>query len=305
MCGGEYNGLDNTTNNSESEKNTRADEAYKEQKASGGNTGAGGAVVVITPSVAPSDAAAYFVAGVDVSSIDDLTQDEIDQLTMYCASASRSPDWEFACDTAELGTDIRDARWRAYCAANPELCEAEFQSSLMSIVITVEIVATAVLLLDLIPADEAIPGAMVIDTRSRLLVLADRIARLRDSIKATAGMPTRQGTVARTGNPQPDPAAEQLQARLGGQSRSHFAEDPIEREFDVISDRFVAQTKPDGFTLNKDWRVQAKATIEWARKTGRASYFHFDGPPDPDVIRKLREYAQRYNVPIYVDTRPF
>ena len=38
-----------------------------------------------------------------------------------------------------------------------------------------------------------------------------------------------------------DAAADELAKRIGGQSRSAFADDPIQREFDVISDQYIAQ----------------------------------------------------------------
>ena len=41
-----------------------------------------------------------------------------------------------------------------------------------------------------------------------------------------------------------DAAADELAKRIGGQSRSAFVDDPIQREFDVISDQYIAQAKP-------------------------------------------------------------
>ena len=66
-----------------------------------------------------------------------------------------------------------------------------------------------------------------------------------------------------------DPAADKLAARLGGESRVRFSLDPNGREFDVVSDAFIAQTKPGGLTLGSDFRAQAKKTFEFAIQTAR------------------------------------
>ena len=49
----------------------------------------------------------------------------------------------------------------------------------------------------------------------------------------------------------PDAAADALAERLGGESRMKFDSDPIGREFDAISDEYVAQTKPALQQVNK------------------------------------------------------
>jgi hypothetical protein len=104
--------------------------------------------------------------------------------------------------------------------------------------------------------------------------------------------------------PKPDPAADALAKRIGGVSRVKFANDPSGREFDVISDRFVAQSKPANFKLGSAFRNQARATFEAAAKTGRSPYFHFEGPPEPSVIAKIQEYADRYGIEPVIDTQP-
>ncbi|WP_411342693.1 restriction endonuclease fold toxin [Paenibacillus sp. WLX1005] len=55
-----------------------------------------------------------------------------------------------------------------------------------------------------------------------------------------------------------DPAADKLAERIGGESRVKFSNDPKGREFDAISDKFVAQSKPALNTLNKTVREQMK-----------------------------------------------
>ncbi|MFC3438183.1 restriction endonuclease fold toxin, partial [Nocardia seriolae] len=102
-----------------------------------------------------------------------------------------------------------------------------------------------------------------------------------------------------------DPDADKLAERLGGRSRVSFSSDSKGREFDTISDEYVAQAKPADFQVNKAFRDQAKATFDAAQETGRKVYYHFDGPPQPGVINKLQEYSQRYNIPLVIDTEPF
>ncbi|MGW6249382.1 putative T7SS-secreted protein [Streptomyces roseolus] len=102
----------------------------------------------------------------------------------------------------------------------------------------------------------------------------------------------------------PDADADKLAEKLGGEPRRRFANDPDGREFDAISDEYVAQAKPADFTLNKKFRKQAQATFEAALQSGRTPYFHFDGPPGPGVIDKLQEYGRRYGVEPVIDTTP-
>lgn len=49
----------------------------------------------------------------------------------------------------------------------------------------------------------------------------------------------------------PDAAANLLAVRIGGESRVKFANDPDGREFDVVSDEYIAQVKPDLSTYGK------------------------------------------------------
>ena len=100
-----------------------------------------------------------------------------------------------------------------------------------------------------------------------------------------------------------DPAADALAEKLGGESRVKF--ENLANEFDAVSDLYVAQTKPANFKLGSDFRDQAKVTFEAAIKSGRTPYFHFDGPPYPDVLQKLAAYAERYCIRPVIDTTPF
>jgi hypothetical protein len=101
-----------------------------------------------------------------------------------------------------------------------------------------------------------------------------------------------------------DPAASALAERLNGWPSVRFDWDATEREFDAVSDLFVAQSKPADFQIGSTFRNQAKATFEAALKTGRTPYFHFEGPPRPQVIEKLAEYESRYGIKSVVDTKP-
>ncbi|MGW4199838.1 putative T7SS-secreted protein [Streptomyces sp. NPDC004726] len=102
----------------------------------------------------------------------------------------------------------------------------------------------------------------------------------------------------------PDPAADALAERLGGESRVKFEHDPAGREIDAISDDYVAQSKPGGMQMGSALRNQAKATFEYAIQSGRTPYFHFDGEPGPGVINKLKEYGRRYGIEPVIDTTP-
>lgn len=102
-----------------------------------------------------------------------------------------------------------------------------------------------------------------------------------------------------------DAGADLLAEKLDGQSRMIFNNDPKGREFDVISDQYIGQTKTSMNSLSSQFREQAKATIEAAIETGRQAYFHFESAPADKVIRQLREYEKRYNVEIIIDISPF
>jgi RHS repeat-associated protein len=102
----------------------------------------------------------------------------------------------------------------------------------------------------------------------------------------------------------PDPAADALAERLGGEPRVRFENDPSRREIDAVSDQYVAQSKPEGMTMGSSFRNQAKATFELAIQSGRTPYFHFEGQPGPGVINKLEEYGRRYGIEPVIDTTP-
>ena len=113
---------------------------------------------------------------------------------------------------------------------------------------------------------------------------------------------TYSGALEKVNNP--DPAADALAERIGGESRVKFASDPKGREFDVVSDEFIAQTKPDLSTYGQSWRNQTKATFEAAKETGRKVYFHFEGQPADAFLQKIAEYAERYGVEYIIDIIP-
>ena len=103
----------------------------------------------------------------------------------------------------------------------------------------------------------------------------------------------------------PDAAADALADRIGGESRVRFSNDPMGREFDVVSTEYIGQTKPALQSLNRNVRNQMKATFEAARATGRKVYYHFDGQPTRAVIDKLLEYSARYGIEVVIDTTSF
>jgi len=99
-----------------------------------------------------------------------------------------------------------------------------------------------------------------------------------------------------------DDMADLLAERIGGVSRARF--ESTAREFDVISDEFIGQTKPALSSLSQNFREQAKATFQAALETGRKVYYHFDGKPVQQVIDKLNEYARRYGIELVIDIKP-
>jgi RHS repeat-associated protein len=101
-----------------------------------------------------------------------------------------------------------------------------------------------------------------------------------------------------------DVAADALVNRIGGQSRVRFSNDLSKREFDVVSDQYIGQTKQALQSVGSSFRDQAKATFEAAKQTGKSVYYHFEGKPAQEVVNKLNEYAKRYNVKLVIDTKP-
>jgi hypothetical protein len=134
----------------------------------------------------------------------------------------------------------------------------------------------------------------------------------RDALKDAAEQAIKKGDLPPTKRfrgrlqtaPKPDPQADKLAKKLNGKPRQYFGADPKKQEFDTISDRYVAQTKPTDFTKNKKFRNQAKATFEASLASGRTPYFHFEGPPKPEVITQINEYAARYGVKPVIDISP-
>ena len=102
----------------------------------------------------------------------------------------------------------------------------------------------------------------------------------------------------------PDKGADALAERIGGESRVKFSDDPKGREFDSVSDKYIAQAKPDLNGYGKSWRNQTKATFEAAKETGKVAYFQFEGIPNESIIRKIKEYGDRYGVKYIIDTEP-
>ncbi len=100
----------------------------------------------------------------------------------------------------------------------------------------------------------------------------------------------------------PDVAADAFAQRIGGESGVRFANDG--REFDSMSDIYIAQTKPALQQINKSVRDQMKATFEAAKDSNRSVYYHFEGQPSESVINKLNKYSNRYGVKVVIDTKP-
>lgn len=97
-----------------------------------------------------------------------------------------------------------------------------------------------------------------------------------------------------------DPAAEALARRLGGlpsQTVPGFGN----REFDAVSDQYIAQTtasrsaitRPANF-LTGDRKAQIRATLQAAKQEGKKAYFEFTaGEPHPEVVACIDRNARR------------
>ncbi|MDO4341049.1 MAG: restriction endonuclease fold toxin, partial [Eubacteriales bacterium] len=98
--------------------------------------------------------------------------------------------------------------------------------------------------------------------------------------------------------------ADKLAERIGGTSRVRFEYDWDYREFDAISDEYIAQAKPALSSANPIVKTQMKATFEAAKATGKKVYYQFEGKPAQSVIDKLLEYSDRYGIDVVIDTNP-
>lgn len=96
-----------------------------------------------------------------------------------------------------------------------------------------------------------------------------------------------------------DKGAQDLADEIGGVAQSRFRNNS--REFDAISDRFVAQHKPAlGNNIGQSFKKQARATFEAAKSTGRDVFYRFDSKPGSKVIEKLEQYSQEYGVEVII-----
>lgn len=98
-----------------------------------------------------------------------------------------------------------------------------------------------------------------------------------------------------------DEAAATLAQRLGGLS-SRTIPGFGDREFDVVSDLYVAQTtasrsaviKPNNF-LTGDRKAQIRAALQAAKQEGRIAYFEFTaGRPHAEVVDCIDRNARRF-----------
>lgn len=108
----------------------------------------------------------------------------------------------------------------------------------------------------------------------------------------------------------PQEAYQKMRKDLGLDSKSGYKDSGVgngkdpQREFDVISDQYIAQAKPPLKCVNKTVRTQMKATFEAAKKYERKVYYQFEGIPSQEVLDKLYEYSERYGVEVIIDTEP-
>ncbi len=107
-----------------------------------------------------------------------------------------------------------------------------------------------------------------------------------------------------------DAAASALADRIGGNA-SVLLEGFGNREFDAISEKYVAQTtratsaatKPKNF-LTMSRRKQIRETLRAAHATGRAALFEFTGgAPAREVIDFINRNSQRIGVAVEIVVR--
>ena len=106
--------------------------------------------------------------------------------------------------------------------------------------------------------------------------------------------------------PKHDPQAEKLlsQRIINGQTSMKFSNDKFGKEFDIINEKFIIETKPALRSIKSSFRKQAKRAFEAAQQTGRKVYFHFEGEPAAEIINKLNKYQTRYGIEMIIDTKP-
>lgn len=101
-----------------------------------------------------------------------------------------------------------------------------------------------------------------------------------------------------------DSNADAMADRLGGESRVKFPGRWEDKEFDFYTKDYIGETKQGKVSIGSAWRKQAKHVFEAAIELDRTPYFHFEVPPDANVINKLQEYAIRYGIEPVVDISP-
>ena len=104
---------------------------------------------------------------------------------------------------------------------------------------------------------EILDGIMAATQNKLRSIFANYDATMREAIETSYGK-SREIIQCNT----KDAAADELAKRIGGQSRSAFADDPIQREFDVISDQYIAQAKPPLKCVNKVSRTRFHLLFE-------------------------------------------
>jgi hypothetical protein len=116
---------------------------------------------------------------------------------------------------------------------------------------------------------------------------------------------------------QADLDADLLGQRINGESRVYFEDDlnysratqknqyekAGAREFDAVSDEYIAQTKPATVANSTEYRNQVYATFDAARQNGKLPYFHFEGgTPSNEIIDVLNNYSNKFDIKHVLDT---
>ncbi|WP_329453961.1 restriction endonuclease fold toxin [Streptomyces sp. NBC_01497] len=101
----------------------------------------------------------------------------------------------------------------------------------------------------------------------------------------------------------PDPAADELSERLGGESGGKFENGPEGREFDAIGDQYVGSRNPRN-AGRKSPSQPGERNIRICDTIGRTPYSPFGGEPGLDVIARLEECGRRFGIDRVIDKTP-
>ncbi|MDH4472202.1 MAG: restriction endonuclease fold toxin [Fluviicola sp.] len=96
-----------------------------------------------------------------------------------------------------------------------------------------------------------------------------------------------------------------LNQRFEGRSNVKFKNDPVGKEYDHVTDELLIEYKK--FTTTSDNSIGQKVRAEYkthflaCKTTGRRAFFIFEGTHNEAHIARIKEYADRYEVPTTIE----